>query len=211
MNAILKRNVSLAMAAMMALMLFTGCGMKPDDAKAYVQATLDAGYKADFGEYAKITDSSEEEAKKLFDNNIDTVTNSLGFSALGATEETTEKYRELLKEIFSKVKYTVGEAKETDGSFEVEVKAEPMEIFSGIQDELIEKLQDKVAESGVEEDKVNQLAIDMLYDLLSEKLAEVSYGEAQSVTVHVTKDSNNVWNITESDLQAVDAALFNIE
>lgn len=36
MNAILKRNVSLAMAAMMALMLFTGCGMKPDDAKAYV-------------------------------------------------------------------------------------------------------------------------------------------------------------------------------
>ena len=170
-----------------------------------------AGYKADFGEYAKITDSSEEEAKKLFDNNIDTVTNSLGFSALGATEETTEKYRELLKEIFSKVKYTVGEAKETDGSFEVEVKAEPMEIFSGIQDELIEKLQDKVAESGVEEDEVNQLAIDMLYDLLSEKLAEVSYGEAQSVTVHVTKDSNNVWNITESDLQAVDAALFNIE
>ena len=58
---------------------------------------------------------------------------------------------------------------------------------------------------------MNQLAIDMLYDLLSEKLAEVSYGEAQSVTVHVTKDSNNVWNITESDLQAVDAALFNIE
>lgn len=50
----------------------------------------------------------------------------------------------------------------------------------------------------------------MLYELLSEKLSEVTYGEAQSVTVHVTKDSNNVWNITESDLQAVDAALFTI-
>lgn len=212
MKAILKRNVSLAMAAMIVLMLFTGCGMKPDDAKAYVQATLDAGYKADFGEYAKITDSTEEEAQKLFDNNIDTVTNSLGFTALGVSDETTEKYRGLLKEIFAKVKYTVGEAKETDGSFEVEVQAEPMEIFSGIQDELVAKLQKEVEKSDgqIKEDEINQLAIDMLYDLLSEKLAEVTYGEAQTITVHVTKNSNNVWNITESDLQAVDAALFTI-
>ena len=98
MKAIRKRNVSLAMVVVMALTMLAGCGMKPDDAKAYVQATLDAGYKADFDEYAKITDSTKEDAQKLFDNNIDTVTNSLGFGALGATEETTEKYRELLNE-----------------------------------------------------------------------------------------------------------------
>lgn len=211
MKAIRKRNVLLTMAVVMVLTMLAGCGMKPDDAKAYVQATLDAGYKADFDEYAKITDSTKEEAQKLFDNNIDTVTNSLGFSALGATEETTEKYRELLKEIFAKAKYTVGEAKEKDGGFEVEVKAEPMQIFSGVQDELVTKLQEEVAKSGQpKEDEINQLAIDMLYDLLNEKLASVTYGEPQSITVHVTKDSSNVWNITESDLQAVDAALFTI-
>lgn len=211
MKTIRKRNVLLTMAVVMVLTMLAGCGMKPDDAKAYVQATLDAGYKADFDEYAKITDSTKEEAQKLFDNNIDTVTNSLGFSALGATEETTEKYRELLKEIFAKAKYTVGEAKEKDGGFEVEVKAEPMQIFSGVQDELVTKLQEEVAKSGQpKEDEINQLAIDMLYDLLNEKLASVTYGEPQSITVHVTKDSSNVWNITESDLQAVDAALFTI-
>lgn len=211
MKAIRKRNVSLAMVVVMALTMLAGCGMKPDDAKAYVQATLDAGYKADFDEYAKITDSTKEDAQKLFDNNIDTVTNSLGFGALGATEETTEKYRELLKEIFAKAKYTVGDVKEKDGGFEVVVNAEPMQIFSGVQDELVTKLQEKVAKSGQpKEEEINQLAIDMLYDLLTEKLASVTYGEPQSVTVHVTKDSNNVWNITESDLQAVDAALFTI-
>lgn len=211
MKAIRKRNVLLTMAVVMVLTMLAGCGMKPDDAKAYVQATLDAGYKADFDEYAKITDSTKEEAQKLFDNNIDTVTNSLRFSALGATEETTEKYRELLKEIFAKAKYTVGEAKEKEGGFEVEVKAEPMQIFSGVQDELVTKLQEEVAKSGQpKEDEINQLAIDMLYDLLNEKLASVTYGEPQSITVHVTKDSSNVWNITESDLQAVDAALFTI-
>ncbi len=211
MKAIRKRNVSLAMVVVMALTMLAGCGMKPDDAKAYVQATLDAAYKADFDEYAKITDSTKEDAQKLFDNNIDTVTNSLGFGALGATEETTEKYRELLKEIFAKAKYTVGDVKEKDGGFEVVVNAEPMQIFSGVQDELVTKLQEKVAKSGQpKEEEINQLAIDMLYDLLTEKLASVTYGEPQSVTVHVTKDSNNVWNITESDLQAVDAALFTI-
>lgn len=211
MKAIRKRNVLLTMAVVMVLTMLAGCGMKPDDAKAYVQATLDAGYKADFDEYAKITDSTKEEAQKLFDNNIDTVTNSLRFSALGATEETTEKYCELLKEIFAKAKYTVGEAKEKEGGFEVEVKAEPMQIFSGVQDELLTKLQEEVAKSGQsKEDEINQLAIDMLYDLLNEKLGSVTYGEPQSITVHVTKDSSNVWNITESDLQAVDAALFTI-
>ena len=211
MKAIRKRNVSLAMVVVMSLTMLAGCGMKPDDAKAYVQATLDAGYKADFDEYAKITDSTKEDAQKLFDNNIDTVTNSLGFGALGATEETTEKYRELLKEIFAKAKYTVGDVKEKDGGFEVVVNAEPMQIFSGVQDERVTKLQEKVAKSGQpKEEEINQLAIDMLYDLLTEKLASVTYGEPQSVTVHVTKDSNNVWNITESDLQAVDAALFTI-
>lgn len=161
MKTILKRNVSLILVGLMAVGMLAGCGMKPDDAKAYVQATLDAGYKANFDEYTKITDSTKEEAQKLFDNNIDTVTNSLGFSALGATEETMDKYRELLEEIFAKVKYTVGDAKETDGGFEVEVTAEPMEIFSGMQDELVAKMQEAVAGKEISEDDVNQLAIDI--------------------------------------------------
>lgn len=212
MKTMLKRNVSLVLVGLMILGMLAGCGMKPDDAKAYVQATLDAGYKADFGEYTKLTDSTEEEAQKLFDGNIDKVTNALGFDALGATEETMDKYGELLKEIFAKVKYTVGDAKETDGGFEVEVTAEPMEIFTGIQDELIAKMQEEVTKSGkkITEDDVNQLAIDMVHQMLSEKLGEVTYGEPQTITVHVTKNSDGVWDITESDLQAVDKALFKI-
>lgn len=196
----------------MVLGMLTGCGMKPDDAKAYVQATLDASYKAEFGEYAKITDSTEEEAQKLFDDNINKTINSLGFDALGATEETMDKYRELLKEISSKAKYTVGDVKEADGGFEVEVTAEPMEIFSGMQDELVAKMQEKATKSDeqLSEDKINQLAIDLVHELLTEKLAKVTYGEPKTITVHVTKNSDGVWNITESDLQTVDTSLFTI-
>lgn len=62
MKTILKRNVSFVTALLLVLLCFTGCGMKPDDAKAYVQSTLDAGYKASFDEYVKITESTKEEA-----------------------------------------------------------------------------------------------------------------------------------------------------
>ena len=212
MKAMLRKSSLLVLVFAMALGMLAGCGMKPEDAKAYVQATLDAGYKEDFGEYTKITESTKEEAQKLFDSNIDTVTNSLGLSQFGVSEEMTEKYRELLKETFSKAKYTVGDVKETDGGFEVKVSAEPMQMFVGLEDALIGELEKKVKESKVDLDEaaITQLTVDILYDILSQRLAEVTYGDAQEVTVHVTKNSDGVWNITEADLQALDSALFSI-
>ena len=212
MKAMLRKSSLLVLVFAMALGMLAGCRMKPEDAKAYVQATLDAGYKEDFGEYTKITESTKEEAQKLFDSNIDTVTNSLGLSQFGVSEEMTEKYRELLKETFSKAKYTVGDVKETDGGFEVKVSAEPMQMFVGLEDALIGELEKKVKESkeDLDEAAITQLTVDILYDILSQRLAEVTYGDAQEVTVHVTKNSDGVWNITEADLQALDSALFSI-
>lgn len=212
MKAMLRKSSLLVLVFAMALGMLAGCGMKPEDAKAYVQATLDAGYKEDFGEYTKITESTKEEAQKLFDSNIDTVTNSLGLSQFGVSEEMTEKYRELLKETFSKAKYTVGDVKETDGGFEVKVSAEPMQMFVDLEDALIGELEKKVKESkeDLDEAAITQLTVDILYDILSQRLAEVTYGDAQEVTVHVTKNSDGVWNITEADLQALDSALFSI-
>ena len=62
----------------------------------------------------------------------------------------------------------------------------------------------------LDEAAITQLTVDILYDILSQRLAEVTYGDAQEVTVHVTKNSDGVWNITEADLQALDSALFSI-
>lgn len=212
MKAMLRKSGLLVLVFAMALGMLAGCGMKPEDAKAYVKATLDAGYKEDFGEYTKITESTKEEAQKLFDDNIDLVTNSLGLSQIGASEEMTEKYRELLKETFSKAKYTVGDVKETDGGFEVKVSAEPMQMFVGLEEALLEELEKKMKDSkeDLDEAAITQLTVDILYDVLTQRLAEVTYGDAQEVTVHVTKNSDGVWNITEADLQAVDSALFSI-
>ena len=59
-----KRGVLAAMLTGVMLVL-CGCGgMTTDEAKDYVKSALDAGYKAEFKEYAEITDSTEKEAKK---------------------------------------------------------------------------------------------------------------------------------------------------
>ncbi len=86
MKAMLRKSSLLVLVFAMALGMLAGCGMKPEDAKAYVQATLDAGYKEDFGEYTKITESTKEEAQKLFDSNIDTVTNSVAVRSIGGDD-----------------------------------------------------------------------------------------------------------------------------
>ena len=63
-----KRGVLAAMLTGVMLVL-CGCGgMTTDEAKDYVKSALDAGYKAEFKEYAEITDSTEKEAKKEYSN-----------------------------------------------------------------------------------------------------------------------------------------------
>lgn len=66
MKAMLRKSSLLVLVFAMALGMLAGCGMKPEDAKAYVQATLDAGYKEDFGEYTKITESTKEKRRRNF-------------------------------------------------------------------------------------------------------------------------------------------------
>ena len=82
-----KRILSVILAAMMMLALTACGGMTTDDAKTYVQSVLDASYKADFSEYTEQTDSTEEEAQQLFDENLDNIMSMGGFTDAGLSEE----------------------------------------------------------------------------------------------------------------------------
>lgn len=205
----MKKYFAFFVATVMTLAMLTGCGMKADDAREYVQAALDASYKGDFKEYVKITESTEEEAKALYDGNMEQIMQSLGMGD-SMTEEMRAKYEELFKSIFSKAKYTVGEAKETEEGFEVEVQTEQLQLFSELENDLIEEMEKDL--SGLEkqptEEEINTIALENMHSLLTEKLSDPAYGEAQTITVRVTKDEDGVWNISEEDLTAVDEALF---
>ena len=107
-----KRGVLAAMLTGVMLVL-CGCGgMTTDEAKDYVKSALDAGYKAEFKEYAEITDSTEKEAKKEYETNLDNSMKEAGFNETGVSDELKANYRKLFEKMLKSANYKVGEVKE---------------------------------------------------------------------------------------------------
>ena len=70
----MKKHGVLALVLAGVMLLLCGCGgMTTDDAMDYVQSALDCGYKAEVEKYAEITETTEKEAKKEYETNLDTI------------------------------------------------------------------------------------------------------------------------------------------
>ena len=208
-----KRILSVILAAMMMLALTACGGMTTDDAKTYVQSVLDASYKADFSEYTEQTDSTEQEAQQLFDENLDNIMSMGGFTDAGLSEELSASYRQLFQDMLAQAKYEVGSAtEEEDDGFVVEVSAEPFTAFDGLQDEVMSAVEAEMANITdisqlPSQDEINEMVFQKMYDILVQRVAEPTYGEAQTVEVHVEL-SDNMYSINEDDLTELDLILF---
>ena len=121
-----------------------------------------------------------------------------------------EKYRELYKNMLSKAKYTVGDAKETDGGFEVVVKVEPFAFMEGVEGELTEAIQNELLAgdgSVPSEDEINQMLLNKMYELLAARAEDPQYGAEEELKVTV-EEKDNVYSISEEDLTKIDSRLF---
>ena len=206
-QGILTLVLLLLLAAMLA-----GCGggMTAEDAKEYVQAVLDASYKGEFDSYMELTDSTEEEARSMYEGNVEATMATVGFEEMGISEDMQADYRQLFLDLAKQAKYTLGEATEIENGYEIEVTIEPFIGMNDLENELTNILmQDLAAAAEIPtEEELNQMTMQTLYDLLSEKVASPEYGEAQTMTVRVTVDSDNVYSIPEEDTTALDSAMF---
>ena len=78
-----------ALVLMISAWALAGCGgMSEDEAKEYAQAVLDASYKGEFDSYMELTDSTEEEAREMYEGNMDATMAVVGFEELGASRRT---------------------------------------------------------------------------------------------------------------------------
>ena len=125
-----KRGVLAAMLTGVMLVL-CGCGgMTTDEAKDYVKS-------AEFKEYAEITDSTEKEAKKEYETNLDNSMKEAGFDETGVSDELKANYRKLFEKMLKSANYKVGEVKEAgDDEFKVSVEVQPFTAFSTVSEEL---------------------------------------------------------------------------
>ncbi len=211
----MKKKGILAVLLIVVMTILCGCGgMSAEDAQSYAKSVLDASYKGEFDKYIEWTKSSEEEAKKLYEGNIDATMQQAGFASLGLSDELTENYRQLFLDMIKKVKYEVGEAKEVgDKEYEIDVTIEPFAGFEGVVSEAETVVTEEVTNMTEVPDQntINEMYFQKIYDLMSEKVASPVYNDPVTVTITVKPDSNGVYFIEQSDMQALDSAMLPAE
>ena len=182
----------------------------------YVQAVLDVSYKKQTETYMEITGASAGEADQIFEDNLDLTMEQ--FESSPMPEELKPKYRELFAQLAGHVSYTVGEAvREEDGSFSVPVKVKPLTLFTDTYETFRQKAQeyaDQITDSvmnGEEmptDEEMQAQVYQIYYDVLSEGInGGMMYGEAQDVTLHVSRNDSGDYEIDGDDMKELDSLL----
>lgn len=214
-----KKIMAVLMAALMFAGISTGCGKK-FDAKAYMQEYLNASYKQQFTEFCKLSEQTEDEAKKVYEENIDKVTEEMmNVEGQEFSDELVEKYQNLVQTMFSSAKYNVVSAEEDkDGNFVAKVEVEPLLVLDDFEEKVTEAsekyltdLTEKLlaGEEQPDEATIYEDIMTIVYDILNEKLSAPEYGEKETVEVQISK-KDNVYTPEIEDLENLDKVVFNM-
>lgn len=204
--------------AVMAVAVLTGCGPKkpaPEDAQAYVKAVLDLMCTGDYDHEVNLADIEEGKETETRDAVVNQMIAEIG-SQQNLNDEVKSSFRELMLAALGKAKYTVGEAVETeDGGYDVTVSLEPLQLFTGVSEELDAVLEERVAEEAdkilaMSEDEQTNYVMEILIELLNKKIEDPQYDPAEEVVVHYgpMDGQENVYGCTEAEGEKLGAKLF---
>ena len=203
----MKKVIVTCLAGILLMATVAGCGKF--DAAGYVTACLDLLTKGETEQYMKLTDRTKEQAEQDYEDNIDSMMDGMG--EVGLSDELTENYRTLYKDIYKKAKYTVTGAekmKDKDG-YTVTVEVEQMTgLFDDLENEVTSRVMDEMANLSPDttEDELNELVFQTMYDVLQERVDAISYNDPQTVTVEVLGE-DGVYSITDDGYTDLDDAL----
>ena len=213
-----KRLLLVAFMAVMAVAVLTGCGPKkpaPEDAQAYVKAVLDLMCTGDYDHEVNLADIEEGKESETRDAVVDQMIAEIG-SQQNLNDEVKSSFRDLMLTALGKAKYTVGEAVETeDGGYDVTVTLEPLQLFTGVSEELDAVREERVAAEAdkilaMSEDEQTNYVMEILIELLNKKIEDPQYDDAEDVVVHYgpMDGQENVYGCTEAEGEKLGAKLF---
>lgn len=207
------RIVALLLAVVMCTL--SGCGLmeKEFDAGAYVKATLDCLYKAEYDEYVKLTDAAKEEAVESYEEMLDE--NVAALKDLEMSDELLAGYRKYFADVHAKTKYSVKETvKDENGNYKVTMEVFPIDYMAGVSEQTDTKFDayvQEVLDAGTTlptEAEQTEKYYALMLDTGVEILENVTYGDAVLIEVNVVQDSEGVYEIQENDLVKLTEALF---
>ena len=208
----LKKALVTGLVAVMMVVNLAGCGKF--DAAAYVESCLDLLTKGETEQYMKMTGRSKEQAESDYESNIDAMMTEM--DQFNLSDELSNSYRQLFKDVYAKAKYTVKDAEKMDDKdgYYVTVEIEQMTgLFNGIQEELMTEFTEWAnsfdADTYPTEDEMYEQMYQMMYDLMSARLDSITYNDPQEVVVEVNGE-DNVYSISDGSMTELDEALLDV-
>lgn len=211
----MKKNRIGTVVLLLGVMMILG-GCTRFDAAAYTQAVLDVSYKNQTESYIELTEASAEDAEAVFQKNLDATMEA--FKSMKLSDELEKNYRSLFETIIKQVKYTVGEAAETeDGNYTVDVTVEPITLFDDTYEEFQTKAEEYAAGitnavmNGGEmpsEEEMQASVYQIYYEILKAGIdSGVKYGEPETIKIHINKTEDGTYETEEEDIRALDEKL----
>ena len=202
----------------MSIAMFTGCGPKkpaPEEAQAYVKAVLDLMCTGDYDHSVDLADIEEGKESEVRDNLIGEMMTEIG-SESNLNEEVTAAFRDFMMNALEKAKYTVGDVTATeDEGYDVTVSIEPLQIFTDIDEELNDVLEERVVSESdkilaMSEEEQTNYVMEIVIELLNKKIADPQYDPAEEVVVHYgpMEGQKGVYGCTEAEGEKLGSKLF---
>ena len=208
----LKKALVTGLVAVMMVVNLAGCGKF--DAAAYVESCLDLLTKGETEQYMKMTGRSKEQAESDYESNIDAMMTEM--DQFNLSDELSNSYRQLFKDVYAKAKYTVKDAEKMDDKdgYYVTVEIEQMTgLFNGIQEELMTEFTEWAnsfdADTYPTEDEMYEQMYQMMYDLMSARVDSITYNDPQEAVVEVIGE-DNVYSISDGSMTELDEALLDV-
>ena len=207
----MKRYKKIIILAVGNLLVLSACSKQPDfDAKSYVQSSLDAYYHGDYKDYANLLEISEKDAKKEIEEDFNESIQQQFDDSDNITNKGIADYAKKLVEVKKLAKYKVqDEKKDEDGNYTVSVKVEPSDVFQTLQQSSAEVSKEKIAQ-GMKETDPGVFA-SVLTESVQKSIDKNSYGEPVTVTVKVEKNHSGTYELSETERNKLETAMFPTE
>ena len=213
------KKISVMLLCIMLTAFLSGCGNSPDMA-GYISAILDNTFKNDSTQFVSMEIGTAEQAAQAYETTLaEEVDALIMLSDAGpASDEQSAQLESIVKNIFSKTKYTVDSAeKQDDGSYVVTVTYERINVFGNTLDAYLADamaLNDElegVAEAEMpSEDEVREFLLNSYIDDFNNALANVTYDEPATATIRVEL-KNQTWQVNSADFTVFQQNLFDLK
>lgn len=215
----MKKRVAAFAAAILMGTSLVGCASAKKTYTDYVQAVLDCTYYGITDKYMELTESTQEEADAVYDDEVEYVTELICYNYAVemdyTSEETLDGYRALSKDIISKVKYTVNEAEKSGDSYHITIDIEPIDLWDIASEDIdayYEEFMVVYNEATTEEELVvlEEEYSQKILEILSSYTSQIGYKESTKKIVEITVDDDGLYGIADQDWYDIDDLLLDM-